>query len=203
MSMQVRRQSLFGIGLSAFLVAAAFGEAGLAADTAVTTLKAAMEDRLAAMPDVARHKWNTGAAVEDRVQEAAVLTAAIDAGRRVGMEAETVRTAIESQIEAAKQIQAAVIVALQTAGSGPVAHVPDLASVLRPRIGAATTAVIETLPAAIPALRTCKGASALRSHPTTLAAFPQAWNVAADGVVAAIGGPGRANCPMRSGDVPS
>lgn len=165
------------------------------ADDPVMALKAAMTDRLAAMPDVARHKWNAGAAVEDRAREEAVIAAAIEAGRDAGLDAQAVGQAITAQIEAAKLVQSALFDRWTIAGEGRFADVPDLGTELRPRISAATRAVVERLATALPDLAACAGASALRDRPDALAGFEAAWDVAADGVVAAAGGPSREACP--------
>ena len=170
---------------------------GMAADAPVAALRAAMTERLSAMPDVARHKWNANSAIEDRAQESAVLAAAVDAGTPTGLDAEIVRRAVAAQIEAAKQVQFAVIDALKASNAGRIGDVPDLGAILRPQIAAATTAFIQTLAAALPALQQCETASALRSPPQVLAAYTNAWNTAADGVIAAAGGPNRAICPAK------
>lgn len=166
-----------------------------ASDADVAALKTAMAARLAAMPDVAHHKWNAGTAVEDPVQEAAVLEAAIGAGRQAGLRAETVRQAMLAQIDAAKQVQSAVTNGLLSSGAGPLEDVPDLGTVLRPQIAAATASFIEALAAALADLKRCDAASALRFRPETLATYAEAWSTAAEGVIAAAGGPDRASCP--------
>src|SRR5918994_1952587 len=56
----------------------------VAAGTALDTLLSLIGERLAVMPDVARHKYNSGAAVEDLPREAQVIEAvtaqAVEAG---------------------------------------------------------------------------------------------------------------------------
>lgn len=175
-------------------LAAALAAAGFPADAPVMALKAAMVDRLGAMSDVAHYKWNARAAVEDRAQEAAVVAAAVGAAQETGLDAHVVRRAIEAQIDAAKQVQFAVTESLKARGAGRIEDVPDLDTSLRPRIGAATKAVVDNLAPALPSLRQCDMAAALRARPAALAAFPEAWDAAADGVIAAAGGPDRQAC---------
>ncbi|WP_159716446.1 chorismate mutase family protein [Geminicoccus flavidas] len=165
------------------------------ADTPLALLKAAMADRLAAMPDVARHKWNSGAAVEDRAQEARVVEGAVTAGRELGTAPEVVSKVATAQIEAAKLVQSSLIEQWRTEAAAEFTDVPDLASVLRPAIGGATQAIIGNLKQAEPALRECAGAGELRAVPEALAPYATAWQVAADGVIAAVGGPARTACP--------
>ncbi|WP_191058766.1 gamma subclass chorismate mutase AroQ [Geminicoccus harenae] len=165
------------------------------ADTPLALLKAAMAERLAAMPDVARHKWNSGAAVEDRAQEARVVEGAVAAGQELGLAPEVVRSVAIAQIEAAKLVQSALIEQWQAEAAAKFTDVPDLAAVLRPAIGSATEAIIGNLKPAAPALRECAGAGELRAVPEALASYAAAWQVAADGVIAAQGGPARTACP--------
>jgi chorismate mutase len=59
----------------------------LSAGTALDTLLSLIGERLAVMPDVARHKYNSGAAVEDLPREAQVIEAmtgqAVETAERV------------------------------------------------------------------------------------------------------------------------
>lgn len=153
-----------------------------------------MVDRLAAMPDVARHKWNIGAPVEDPVREQVVIEAAVREGEERGLAAETLRLAVAAQIEAAKTIQASLIGRWTEEQAGAFRDVPDLAAVLRPRIQEATQALVARFAAARMALRQCEAATALRALPPSLDDFPAAWNQAADGMIAAAGGPARRSC---------
>jgi chorismate mutase len=165
------------------------------ADAPLAQLKAAMAGRLAAMPDVARHKWNSGAAVEDRAQEARVVDGAVAAGQELDLAPDVVRGVAIAQIEAAKLVQSALIEQWRAEAAAKFADVPDLATALRPAIGSATQAIVGNLKQAEPALQECPGAGELRAVPQSLASYEGAWQVAADGVIAAVGGPARADCP--------
>jgi len=165
------------------------------ADTPLAQLKAAMAERLAAMPDVARHKWNSGAAVEDLAQEARVVDGAVAAGAELGLVPDVVRSVAVAQIEAAKLVQSSLIEQWRAEAAAEFTDVPDLATVLRPAIGSATQAIVGNLKQAEPALQECPGASELRAVPQTLVSYEPAWQVAADGVIAAVGGPARTACP--------
>lgn len=156
-----------------------------AADGAAGRLREAMIERLGAMPDVARHKWNSHAAVEDPPREKLVVDAAIAEGQELGLAPSAVRAAVEAQIEAAKIIQAGLIARWSAEQASPFADVPDLATELRPRIQQATAEIVTGLAGSIDELGRCNVVRDLRVVPAALQAFPAAWAVAVDGVIAA------------------
>ncbi len=160
----------------------------------LSVLRAAILDRLLAMPDVAAHKWNTGKPIDDQAQEVAVIDAAMRAGAELGLPGEAVRRAMTAQIEAAKLIQRDLISAWSARQAPRVESIPDLNSDLRPRIARATESLIEGLAKSGPHLRDCDAATVVRAQPEAIAAFPQAWDKAVDGVIAALGGPDRSAC---------
>jgi chorismate mutase-like protein len=167
---------------------------GASAELLPTRLKNAMAERLAAMPDVARHKWNSGASVTDDAQEAKVIEKVVASGEELGLAPELVHQVALAQIEAAKIVQSALIEQWRAQAAPAFPDIPDLATVLRPTIAEATAGIVASLPEAMPALAECAGATDLRTAPSSLEAYAGAWAVAADGVVAAAGGPTRAFC---------
>jgi chorismate mutase len=167
------------------VVAGSMPSESQAADGAAGRLREAMIERLGAMPDVARHKWNSHAAVEDPPREKLVVDAAIAEGQELGLAPRAVRTAVEAQIEAAKIIQAGLIARWSAEQASPFAGVPDLATVLRPRIQQATSGIVAGLAGSIDELGSCEAVRDLRDLPAALQAYPAAWAVAVEGVIAA------------------
>lgn len=151
-------------GTLADLRARAFGAAPVpeATATPLGSLLAALDERLALMPDVAEAKRASGSAIEVPEREAAVIEAAVEEVRRrlaqatsgpaSGLDAEreaAVRALFRAQIEAAKQIQIATLARPPTTRSSPP---PDLESRLRPalnRIGDRIARLVVVLPAGL------------------------------------------------------
>jgi chorismate mutase len=104
-----------------------------------------MRQRLLLMHDVARWKWNHHQAIADPEREAAFLAAMEPKGAPHGLDPKVVRTFFSSQIEAARRIQEENFRRWQQAGQGPFAGVPDLHTVLRPRIDAVSDSLLASL----------------------------------------------------------
>ena len=125
----------------------------LAAGTALDTLLRLIGERLAVMPDVARHKYNSGAAVEDLPREAQVIEAvtaqAVEAGLDKGLAAKF----FQAQIDASKMIQSERIAAWKAEGHAPFTDVPDLKTVIRPKLDALTPALLAALMDTLPELK--------------------------------------------------
>ncbi len=95
-----------------------------------------MNRRLGFMHDVARAKWNTKSATEDRAREAALLKAVADAGKAHGLAPADATAFFVGQIEAAKILQRACFREWEAERRGPFADAPDLVRDLRPQIDA-------------------------------------------------------------------
>lgn len=117
--------------------------------TALDALLAAMDERLALMPDVARYKQAKGLAIEAPDRETKVLVASWIGVKEAASKADTrapdrpdVEAFFRAQIEAAKQVQRRTIGEPGERGKGgeaTIGPVPDLDAELRPallRIGA-------------------------------------------------------------------
>lgn len=115
-------------------------------------LGALLAQRLALMPDVARHKWNTRSPIDDPAREREILAGLRRDAEALGLPAPWAEQVFRAQIEAAKVIQRDLFARWEAAGQGPFTGVPDLATVLRPRLDALTTELLRTLAAAWPAL---------------------------------------------------
>ncbi|MDH4016284.1 MAG: transporter substrate-binding domain-containing protein, partial [Actinomycetota bacterium] len=140
--------------------------------TVTDALLAAVDERLALMPDVARFKRANDAPIEVPEREARVLDAAWLAvraaasdGGRSGPSSEAVRAFYRAQMEAAKAIQRRIVATEHAAaGDDPI---PDLDTQLRPaliRIGDRIARLVVMLPDAAPPGLERDTADALMAH---------------------------------------
>ncbi|WP_414663343.1 gamma subclass chorismate mutase AroQ [Horticoccus sp. 23ND18S-11] len=111
-----------------------------------------MAQRLALMPDVARHKWNTATAIEDLPREQQIIDGLKQQAEALGVPAAWAERFFRAQIEAAKVIQREQFARWQAAGQGRWADAPDLATVIRPRLDALTPRLLRELALTWPAL---------------------------------------------------
>src|SRR5262245_882845 len=91
----------------AFVAVLGSGCVGVTRDdtAAVDRLLGLIEERLAVAPEVARTKWNTGAAIDDPPREARVIDAAVEAAAEYGLAPGPVSDFFRGQIEANKTVQ--------------------------------------------------------------------------------------------------
>ena len=182
-----RRAVLAGMAATAVVLALP-GRRGLAglvpagASAAVDKLLDLVEQRMAVMPDVARHKYNTGGAVEDLPREAQVITAVSARAKEAGIDADLAADFFQAQIDASKIMQTSRITAWKAAGQGKFSDVPDLATSIRPTLDRLTPEMVATLKDALPALRTETATATIEAriarytaaHPDDAAAFRRA-----------------------------
>lgn len=161
----------------------------------VSGLRAAVTGRLALIPDVARHKWNTAAVIADPTREQRVIEAAVVYGRSLGLSDRITQVAIEAQIAAAKDMQHELIQSWRERGAVQFSPVPDFIRETRPKIEKATDHLIGELGAALDLLTTCPGATALRQPPTGGPASASVWSRAVEGLIQSAGGPPEHACP--------
>lgn len=130
------RFSLLGCGwlLCTPLLAGEFG--------AVLTVSA---ERLRLAEAVAASKYARGAAVEDRVREAAVIEAAVRQGAALGLDAAYLRRNVAQQIEANKWIQYALLAEWRASGGAPEGPVADLQREVRPQLDRLQLRLLEGL----------------------------------------------------------
>lgn len=128
------------------------GGAVRAEDDALARLLGLIGQRLDVMPDVAKHKFNTGAAVDDLPREAQVLAQVTAQAAAAGVAPDLAERFFQAQIDAAKTIQRARIAAWKAQGRGPFADAPDLAKDIRPKLDGLTPLLIAALRDAAPAL---------------------------------------------------
>lgn len=110
-----------------------------------------IEHRARLMPAVARWKWHAQRPVTDRAREEVVRAAAAAEARAAGLEAAGAIAFVDAQMAVARDVQAARFAAWR-AGTPPPGEGPDLATELRPAIGAVTAAILAELPAVLPLL---------------------------------------------------
>ena len=118
----------------------------------VEPLRKLLGERLALMPDVARHKWNTRSPIEDLARESQIIAGLQRDAEAVGIPAPWAERFFRGQIEAAKVIQRDLFARWEATGQGKFAGVPDLATAIRPRLDALTLELLRALAAAWPAL---------------------------------------------------
>jgi chorismate mutase len=110
-------------------------------------------ERLAIMPDVARHKYNSGAAVEDLSREAQVIETVTAQAVEAGIDKDLATQFFQAQIDASKMIQSARIAAWKAENHERFSDVPDLSTVIRPKLDALTPALLAALKDALPELK--------------------------------------------------
>ena len=115
-------------------------------------LRRLMDERLALMPDVARNKWNTQGAIDDLPREQKVIAALGAQAQLLGIPGPWAERFFRAQIDGAKQVQRAHFARWKQSGAGMFADVPDLLTVIRPRLDALTPQLLRELAAAWPAL---------------------------------------------------
>ena len=149
-----------------------------AADEPISALRDAVAARLALMQDVARYKWNNALAVAAPAREAAVLDAVTQRAMQLGLPGDWARRVVAAQIEASRALQSDLFGQWRAARAGTFDGVPDLSTVQRPHIDAATGRLLEALAAACPTLSAPGAVAALAVPPPQLAAWPDVWSIA-------------------------
>ncbi len=122
------------------------------ADAALQRLRELMDQRLALMPDVARHKWRNGGKIDDLPRERIIIARFVAEAQALGLPAAWAERFFRAQIEAAKIVQRECFAAWSRAGAGPVGDPPDLATEIRPRLDALERPLMQALAAAWPVL---------------------------------------------------
>lgn len=121
-----------------------------------------MMERLALMPDVARFKWNTRAAIEDLGREQQIIAGLKREAEALGVPGGWAERFFRAQIEAAKVIQRELFARWERERQGAFADTPDLATVTRPRLDALTPRLLRELAMAWPAISDRTQAERLR-----------------------------------------
>lgn len=163
----------------------------------VSSLRLAITARLVLIPDVARHKWNTGTAIADPVRERRLIEVSLVKGRQAGVPDQITQGAIQAQITASKQMQEELIRSWRLAEQGTFEAVPDFLKETRPKIEEATDRLIQELGHVQAVLSTCSAAMALRDPPPGEGLSEAVWATAVEGLIQAAGGPSPDACLPR------
>jgi chorismate mutase-like protein len=113
-------------------------------------LAALIDERLALVTEVARYKWNSGAAIEDPPREQALMVSLRERAMSMGLPQARVDAFFLAQIEAAKQLQRELFERWKREGRDKFAGIADLATTIRPGIDTVTGQMLQTL-ATLPA----------------------------------------------------
>jgi len=119
---------------------------------AVLRLSELLAYRLELMPAVAAWKWRHDVPVEDLAREARVLAAAKRRAAELGLDPDRAEAFLQAQITASKAVQAHFFTIWRRDGFPEDTPDQDLATLLRPAIGAAGDAILEQLVLARPLL---------------------------------------------------
>jgi chorismate mutase-like protein len=120
------------------------------ATPAAARLASLIDERLALVTEVARYKWNTGAAIEDPPREQALLASLRERAVPLAIAQSTVDTFFLAQIDAAKQLQRELFERWKRERREKFPAIADLATSIRPGIDAVTNQMLQAL-AAVPA----------------------------------------------------
>lgn len=118
----------------------------------VVALLVLMRERLAISKDVARSKWNSGAAIEDAAREREIIAALSHQAGVAGLPVPWAAQFFRAQIEASKIEQRTLHERWHRQGRGKFDAVPDLATDVRPRLDALTPRLLAAIGAAWPTL---------------------------------------------------
>jgi chorismate mutase-like protein len=115
------------------------------AHPAAARLAALIDERLALVTEVARFKWNTGAAIEDPPREQALMASLREKAAPLGVAQSRVDAFFLAQIEAAKQLQRELFERWKREGRGKFTGIADLATSIRPGIDTVTNQMLQAL----------------------------------------------------------
>jgi chorismate mutase len=164
-------------GLRAFAVVLLMLGAWCAAASPLTDLKSAIAARLLLMDDVARYKWNHAQPIVDPEREAALLQRIAGEAVALGLPRDYARRVIAAGIDASRTLQLELVADWQRQQHPPFADVPDLTTVQRPAIDAATRRLLEALRVSLCALNSDSARAVLEPAPPSLAQHPAAWSL--------------------------
>lgn len=138
------RQNLLAVFLVAFccLSAQAYTIAEIAKIDSVLLV---LRERLRIAEEVARAKWNSGAAIEDLERETQVLERFIQEAAASGIDASLASTVMRAQIEASKTRQRELFQGWKSRRQGLFIDPPDLSKDIRPRLDQLSIRLIRSL----------------------------------------------------------
>ena len=163
---------------TALVVLMGLAAAPAAAADPVEMLREAVAARLLLMDDVARFKWNAELPIADPQREAALLQRMTASAVALGLPEDYARRVLAAQMEASRAIQGALFDRWRAARQGRFDEVPDLATVQRPAIDRATTALLEALAGARCELDDAEARRMFEAAPAGLDNQAVAWAIA-------------------------
>jgi chorismate mutase len=116
----------------------------------LTSLLAAMSERLTVADQVALTKWDSGKPIQDSPRETQVIANGQQQAVAHGLEAEDFGQFMAAQIEANKLIQYALLARWQEAGEAPKTPRPDLVKQIRPQLDQLQTRLLQSYAAFAP-----------------------------------------------------
>lgn len=119
----------------------------------VDRLLSLLQLRLRISEEVARAKWNTGAAVTDSARESRVVEAFLAEAERAGADPALAEALIRAQIEASKTRQTELMAGWTAERRPHFPHAPDLAGEIRPRLDWLSRQMVACLAGSAPLLR--------------------------------------------------
>jgi chorismate mutase-like protein len=120
-------------------------DAAWSGQDAAKQLAALIDERLALATEVARYKWNTGAAIEDPPREQALLASLRERAAALGLSQNLVERFFMAQIEASKQLQSELHQRWRQEHRQNFSGIADLATAIRPGIDRVTGEMLEAL----------------------------------------------------------
>lgn len=128
-------------------------QAQSASDPRLLRLLSLMQQRLNLAQDVAMHKWNAKAAIDDPVREQQILDGLAQQAPQYGLEPKQVQDFFAVQIVAGKLIQAALFAEWTNKSQVPFGNPPDLKTAIRPALDKLTVELLMALAEAQPVLQ--------------------------------------------------
>jgi chorismate mutase len=145
-----------------------------------------IQQRLGYMDDVARNKWNSGAAIEDLPREREIIEGIGRQAPGYGLDPAIARGFFRAQIEASKIIQRARFAEWRAQNQPQFTNLPDLRDRIRPALDALTPEMLKALAAAMPALQTPGSAAVVNARAAVIVTVIPADVPARDAAVAPL-----------------
>lgn len=123
---------------------------------ALAELGRLLEARLALMAEVAKTKWNSGAAIEDRAREEEIIRGLARLAEEAGLPSAWAQSFFRAQIEAAKTVQRDLFARWEREKAGKFDAVQDLVRDIRPQLDGLTPRILKALAGSWPALKEAK-----------------------------------------------
>jgi chorismate mutase len=145
-----------------------------------------IQQRLGYMDDVARNKWNSGAAIEDLPREREIIDGLGRQAPGYGLDAGFAREFFRAQIEASKIIQRTRFDEWRVQNQPPFKDLSDLRETIRPALDALTPELMHSLADALPLLQAAGGSKLVEARAKAIMALKAADFAARDEALAPL-----------------